>query len=440
MQYHIVLLYGRTLELSTNPQTKFRAHSVYRSLYELCQRHVIAGVHKGKEAAEWLEDPTSWFRLGEEVAAAGESLIAKDAYHKFMELKERQALMSFRFDAKDVSAHLDVATCVKLALGAARYQNYEEAVRYAEIGLRVDRYDKVLRQYLAQWSALHADQLRGEVVAINSILSVWKGRCWTNGFRRKLKQKMIADCEERYQQNRFDWEARENLAYYAREKYRPKFVFEEHCAVRLQRWARKCKKQRVWTEAQRQHVFTLASEVMRRYQRFPLSHEVRDTLVAVSKHRLVPVDHAIHAARHEIEVQDKAVRRLENAMHTHRLRRAITRKINETRQRRARQLFLAARTIQCAARAMLATMRVERLLVRRELMIHSAMVIQRWIRKYYNSFYVTALRVRHLEYYRRRKALAFLKNRLPSMVKSFLFLRKVRQQMRIQREEEQARQ
>ena len=94
-----MLLYGRTLELSSNPQIKFRAHSIYRSLFELCQSNIIAGATKGKEASEWLEDPASWFSLAEEIEAAGEPLIAKDAYQKFMELKEKQAMMSYKFDA-----------------------------------------------------------------------------------------------------------------------------------------------------------------------------------------------------------------------------------------------------------------------------------------------------------------------------------------------------
>jgi hypothetical protein len=435
-----VLLYGRTLELCSNPQIKFRAHSIYRSLFELCQNHYVAGATKSKDATEWLEDPQSWFLLAEEIASAGEPLVAKDAYQKFMELKEKQALMSFKFEAKDVSAHLDVGTCVKLALSAARYQNYEEAVRYAEIGLKVDRYSKELRHHLSQWSKLHAEQMRGEVAAICSSLSVCTGRCWTNGFRRKLKQQMIADCEDRYAQNRFDWEAREHLAYYAKAKYRPKFLFEEYCAVRIQRWVRERKKQGVWLQAQRQHVFTQASEIMRRYQRFPFGMEVREALVVISKHRLVPAGHAIHAARHEIEVQQRAVNQLEKVMHTHKLRRALTRKIDETRKRRERQLFLAARTIQCAVRVMLAITRVERLQARREQMVGAALVLQRWVRKYFSSFYITALRVRNLEYYRRQRALAFLKYRLPAIIKSFLFLRKVRQKVVVHQEEVKAHQ
>ena len=118
LQYQIVLLYGRTLEMSVNPQVKFRAHSIYRSLFDLCQLHFVAGANKIKDASEWLEDPQSWFNLGQEIAASGEPLVAKDAYRKFMELKQKQAASSYSYEMQDIAAHLDTKTCLVLALSA----------------------------------------------------------------------------------------------------------------------------------------------------------------------------------------------------------------------------------------------------------------------------------------------------------------------------------
>lgn len=431
-----MLLYGRTLELSSNPQIKFRAHSIYRSLFELCQNHYIAGATKTKDAAEWLDDPQSWFLLGQEIEHTGEPLVAKDAYEKFMELKQKQAAMSYKFESKEVSSHLDVASCLKLALSCARYQNYEEAIRYGELGLKVDRYHKELRGYMSQWSEMHAEALRGEVGAVRSILSVWKGRCWTNGFRKKLKQKMIADNEERYQLNRFDWEARENLAYYAKDKYRAKFVFEEFCAVRLQRFARERRKHSIWQDAQRQHQFTLASEVVRRYQRFPLVAAVRSELVAISNHRMVPRNHPIHEAREEILRQDRAVRCLDRMMHTCRIRRALAVKINETKKKRALRIYLAARTIQCGVRRMLALITVEAMYARRERCAEAAIVVQRWIRRLNRSMYVSVLKVREFQLQQKRNAREFLRVKLPAMIKTFLTARKMRSKLEQTREAE----
>lgn len=426
VQYQIVLLYGRTLELSSSPQIKFRAHSIFRSLFELCQNHYIAGATKTKDATEWLEDPQSWFLLGQEIEQSAEPLVAKDAYQKFMELKQKQATMAYKFENKDVSAHLDVASCLKLALSCARYQNYAEAIRYGELGLQVDRYNKELRAYMSRWSELHAEELQGEVKAVRSILSVWKGRCWTNGFRRKLKQKMIQDNEERYRLDRFDSEARENLAYYAKDKYRARFMFEEYCAVRLQRFVRKRKKHSVWMDAQWQHQFTLASEVMRRYQRFPYVATLRSELVTISRHRFAPRNHPIHEAREEILRQDKAVRVLDRLMHTSRIRRALYIKINETKKQRAMKLYLAARRIQCGVRRMQAFATLEAMYARRERCAEAAIVVQRWIRRFNRSFYVSVIKMQELRRQERRNAMIFLAVKLPAMIRAFLHARRLR--------------
>jgi hypothetical protein len=249
---------------------------------------------------------------------------------------------------------------------------------------------------------------------------------------------MIADCEERYRLNRFDWEAREALAYYAKNKYRAKFLFQEHCAVRIQRFFKKQKMQGVWLQAQRQHVFTLASEIMRRYQRFPYSAEVRENLVSISKHRLVPADHAIHAAREEIAQQRKAVDMFERCMHSYRMRRALTRKINETKKLRAGKMFNAARKIQCAVRQMLAILRVERMQHHRVLCVAAATTIQRWVRKIRGSFYTTVLKARNFEYMRRKRAVDLLRLHLPGMIRSFIFAKKTRKKVQHHREQDVA--
>ena len=412
--------------MSTNPQVKFRAHSIYRSLFDLCQLHFVAGANKMTDASQWLEDPQSWFNLGKEVSALGEPLVAKDAFQKYMELKQKIAASSYSYEMQDIAAHLDTQACLTLARNAARYQNYEEATQYAELGLRVDRYDKELRHYISLWSKFHAAEMNTEVGAVRSILSVWKGRCWTNGFRRKLKDKMIADNEERYQRNRLDWEARENLAYYARDKYRAKFMFEEVCAVRLQRFVRERKKQGVWMEVQRQHQFTLASEVHRRYQRAPYNKNTRADLLRISSHRLVPVKHAIHADRALILEQDKAMELIERCMHTYRIRRTLAMKILETKQRRAQRIFVAARTIQCAARRMLAVAAIEARYRQLERYAVAARVIQHWIRKYNSSMKAAVLKVRDRQRYRKKKAVELLRTRLPMIIKSFLTIRRKR--------------
>jgi hypothetical protein len=211
---------------------------------------------------------------------------------------------------------------------------------------------------------------------VRNILSVWKGRCWTAGFRKKLKQRVVDELEGRYKEKRYgsgrvyrmnrisvyrvycichvtytdsvlwmlysisfshidqldgsllilhhhvylylysliinynlshislliyfthilyyfpyitihilycipyistyllyiipyysytlpiyyrwDAEARAGLCYYAKEQYRNRFLWEETCVVRVQRWVRERRRHFVWTAATRQHRYGVA--------------------------------------------------------------------------------------------------------------------------------------------------------------------------------------
>lgn len=429
----ILMLYGRTLELSSSPQVKFRAHAIYRTLFELCQKQFIAGATKSTEPADWLNNADTWLRLADEFADARESLIAKDGYDKFLELKTK-----FTPYGKHVTSELSVETCVKLAKSAAQYQNFTEAVRFAEMGLKVHRYDTNVRSLLSNWSKPHVKQFEKEERARRKILSVWKNRCWTTGFRIKLKQLTIARLEEQYRKNRWDFEAREGLAYYAKDRYRHKFVFEECCAVRVQRFFRHRKKLWIWTQAQRQHYYTKASEVMRRYQRFPYNTEVRRELLEIAAHRLAPLKHPIQTAKEHIVTEHLAVVGIERCMACYKIRKEVTRLVIATRERQALRRFMAARTIQCCVRMFISIRRLSLKYEDKRKVYAAATCIQQFIRHRIHSLYHLVGKVVDRNASRMQRAFNVLRRRLPQAVKNY-FLRKEAQvivaELKAQREE-----
>jgi hypothetical protein len=232
--------------------------------------------------------------------------------------------------------------------------------------------------------------------------------------------------ERRYEANRFDMEARDNLAYYAKDKYRARFLFEETCAIRIQRFRRELKKQGIWLQVQRQHYFTLASEAVRRYQRTPFNTETRKNVEKLSMHRLVPKRHPIHAISETIKRENRAVLCFERCMHTYGIRRTLGRKIRETKLKKEERRYIAARTIQCAVRKMLAKMFV---MAKYEIFLmqsDAARKIQRYFRVMLKSFKSSVYRAQHLHERKSRRAKEALMRHLPHVVKTFLTLRRLR--------------
>lgn len=241
---------------------KYRSAAVYVTLFEVCRKHQIANARSFKSLKTWSDATINWFDLGEEIEKSGEFLIAKDAYNKFIDEKERAA----RFGVK-LYTLLTTDICLTLAKRFAFYQNMTQAIRFAELAVLIDRYHSEARQLLAKWSKAHKAEFHREKDAIHSIISTWRGRCWTGGFVKRLKATVIADSEKALKKNHRDIEARRMLAYYAKDKWRPHFLYEEHCAKVIQRFFREMKKKWMWQEIQYKNYESKATDMTRKFRK-----------------------------------------------------------------------------------------------------------------------------------------------------------------------------
>ncbi len=232
-----MLAYGRTLELSANQTLNYRSIAVYTTLYDLCKKQRLAEAVKFKTAKLWQEDTSNWLKLGDDIMKSFDFLVAKDAYQKYIDEKEKVT----KFGGTLMSV-LTVDVCLKLAKSFAFYQNYQEAIRFVEISVSIDRFHKETRVLMSRWNKIAASEFQQESRAIQSIVSTWKGRCWTGGFVKKLRQNVVSENEAKVSDNRYDLEARDTLAYYARDKWRARFLYEEHCAITIQRKIRALRK------------------------------------------------------------------------------------------------------------------------------------------------------------------------------------------------------
>jgi len=386
-------------------------------MYEYCKKHRIAEAHTLDPPSAWFNDPITWITLGDIISAASEPLLAKDAYDKYVDLQQLIA-KKYKSDAntsKGWSDLVSIEDCIKLSTNAAHVQNYPGAVKFCEIGLQKDRYHKSLRKLISKYSNSHAEKLQHEVDSIYRILSAWKGRCWTEGFRRRLKEQVLAEYEQRYRENRYDIDARQHLLYYAKDKYRPQFMFEEHCAIRLQRFSRYIRRRDMWLSGQLTKYSKQVDEAYSRYLRAPLSRSTRDSVIDSCNVRIVRTrlaKHPIHRVRVLIEQQDHAVASLTRCYAAYLVRKGINRLIIQRKHRLHVKELSAVRVIQLVVRRRLER---RRLVVAQQLMKmrdEAVRVIQRW----YRTVLVALLHLSNTDpeksLYRRRRAFQVLRKRL----------------------------
>lgn len=180
---HIILLYARAFELSSNAQMRFRSHGVYASLYEACKKKkrttglvlVVAATtatttptnssSSNNDSKVWLNEPHSWYILGSYFDSfdCQESILASFAYSKYEECARRTCPLG-----KDLTAVVTLPESLHLARYYIKHRRYEMALRYAEIALKLDRYDKSVRDLVKQLTAMapqakqRADELSKE--------------------------------------------------------------------------------------------------------------------------------------------------------------------------------------------------------------------------------------------------------------------------------------
>ncbi len=109
-EMHIIFLYARTLEQSSDPAVRFRAGSAYESLFNYCKEHKIANAEQFDAFKSWSDESLSWQKLAVEVAAADEVLLAKEGYESFIYRVNLK-----RGPGKDLSHYIDTKMFLEIA-------------------------------------------------------------------------------------------------------------------------------------------------------------------------------------------------------------------------------------------------------------------------------------------------------------------------------------
>lgn len=392
---HVVLMYALCLEFSSNAANRFRAAGIYHSLFDLCSRRSPPLAHAGmasrgmSDFKVWAEAPHTWRLLGEYFQLTQEELAARDCFRKFTD--------KVNFSGKNKSLEffeeqgMTVDMLLRIAKNSAAVQNYPDAASFAVMALSQNHFHKETRRLLAHWSPRHAKKLLREEVAVLVLEQTWRQRWFLPGYKKRYHQIVVEQYECLLASDYLNVEVREKLAYFAREKWRPQFLFEHECARRIQVKMRSCRIVWKWQQPLRARHSAKASDCYRKYTKKPYDRLLRADMLALASHRFLPKKHVAAKLVPLFALQEKSHRVIWKNFKAFRFRTTLDRRARETG---LRKLATAARAIQSVARMMKGKLHVRRLKALKVLQHLSACKIQRAFRGRYSSMrYTTNMRV-----------------------------------------------
>ena len=238
-----------------------------------------------------------------------------------------------------------------------------------------------VRQAISQYSPIHAKRIQLEEHSVFVIESLWRYRWMTPGYRKRYHEMVVKELEAKLKSSYWNMKTRRELAYYARNKWRPHFVFENDCAHKIQRQFRSARIIWQWQAPQRAKYSALSSEAYRQYMKTPLNRSIREEVYRLSGHKYVSRKHALHKLTPSMRVQDNAHRVIWKAFKAYKFRQDITKAIARRMERYVESCHRASLRIQTVWRMFPARRRRLKLEKHREKMAEAAIKIQKFIRR-----------------------------------------------------------
>tara|TARA_A100001015_G_scaffold310979_1_gene413328 strand:+ start:8388 stop:11726 length:3339 start_codon:yes stop_codon:yes gene_type:complete len=383
---HIVLLFARSMETSSDPNLRYRATGIYQSLYDYLKnikdKRMNVNVDKFNNFKEWNAEPLNFLELGDQIAEQGEYAIARDAYEVFYNKVDE----AMTFGDKAAKKLLSPDVCIRIAKNYSKFQNYSRAITFADIGLKANHFHKETRACLSRWSNVHAKLLNREQHAIDNIEEQWRSRVWSKKYRKRITAKIVSDNEEKIDYDYLDIKARAQLAYYARDKWRASFLFEEECARRIQHNFRQARMRWQWLAGIRAKYLRLASEAYRKFFKDPMNYNVREDIRSICASRFAPSKHAILKLIAILDVQDKSAESIRRAFQAYRRRKALYERQRQRWLDELNEKNKFATYVQCMFRARIAKKLFHRRLVKHKKKVAAATVIQKYMKTKWATF------------------------------------------------------
>lgn len=288
------------------------------------------------------------------------------------------------------------------------------------MALKINHYNKEVRQAISQYSPVHAKRIQLEEHSVFLIENLWRSRWMTPGYRKRYQQLIIHELEMKLKLNYWNMRTRRELAYYAKSKWRPHFVFENDCALKIQKQFKKAKIIWKWQAPQRAKYSLLASEIYRQYNKTPLKRSIREEVYRLVRHKYVSRKHAIHKLTPTMKHQDHAHRVIWKAWKAYKFRQDLDRSIKLRQERRHQEYLRSTIKIQTLWRIYLAKKLKIILTNHQQKKIHAAVVIQRYIRHRFRTFHYNVRRLLAQQQRQRYQLQYFLHFSLLSLWRKYL--------------------
>lgn len=261
------------------------------------------------------------------------------------------------------------------------------------MALKINHFNKEVRQAVSQWSPAQAKKIQIEEHSVFVIETSWRHRWMAPGYRKKYYQIVIEDLELKLKKNYFNMKVRRELTYFAKKKWRPHFLFENECAKRIQRQFRHAKIIWRWQAPQRAKYSSLASETYRQYMKTPMKRNIREEVYRLSLHKYVSKKHAIHKLVPSMKLQDKAHSIIWKAFKAYKFRIDIEKAIKLRIKKRWEKWHEATLRIQSVWRMVPARKIKYKLELERENLIKTTIKIQRFVRARNQTFRYNVIRM-----------------------------------------------
>ena len=391
---HVVLMYALSLEFSANASNRYRASGIYQSLFDVCARRDPPVAHAGDaskgmaEHKHWAESAQTWRLLGEYFLTMQEELTARDCFRKFT---EKVGFQQHQSQEELADEGLTVDMLLRIAKNSAAIQNFPDAASFAVLALKQNHFHKETRKLLAQWSPQHAKRLLKEEVAVLVLEQTWRQRWFLPGYKKRYHDIVIEQYETLLKGDYMNMDVREKLSYFARDRWRPQFLFEHECARRIQAKFRSCLIIWKWQQPLRVRHSARASDSYRRYIKKKFDRAVRSEVLAFASHRFLPKKHVAAKLVPLFALQDRSHAIIWKCYKAFKFRTTLVRMVRETAHRKLMKTVLL---IQSLARMLNGKLLAKRMRILLILQNKSASKIQKAFRGRYSSLrYTTNIQI-----------------------------------------------
>ncbi|CAM9357249.1 unnamed protein product, partial [Ectocarpus sp. 12 AP-2014] len=327
---------------------------------------------------DWIASPETQLQFSKEWSQKGEPALAVLAFEKALEAFGRQKEISPSSKAEpSFSALMDASEA---------YASFQRFVRQGDR----DQYHVVRKALTLQPENEEAKGLLRELLGdencrrkemslqvVLHLQSKWRTRVWQGEYLDSLKKCLRRNLEERLAKNRLDMEARDQLAYFFREKYRPVVLYEDRCARIIQRFGRAGLFRLRWFAAKKAAYRTQLTNALKLWQKSGYNAESRAIVRARASSRYTPQTHKIVSVVALMDSQEEAAPLLQRAARSM-LARKMFRKVLKNRARdMRRQRKAAAIRLQCQLRRFLARRELDRRISHAAQRIRAVTFIQR---------------------------------------------------------------